>query len=129
MGVLLRDTVGYLQSRSQFGRPIGTFQALQHRAVDMLVQLELARAITTHAAAAVDAGADDERRRAVAAAKVHVADSARTIGESAMQLHGAIGITEELAIGAYVKRLAVIEREYGDPAFALCRYVRAAGRR
>jgi alkylation response protein AidB-like acyl-CoA dehydrogenase len=125
MAALHRGTVDYIKTRTQFGRPIGSFQALQHRAVDMLVQLELARAITTCAASIV--GGDDAAasRRASAAAKVQICDSSRFVGEQAIQLHGAIGLTEELFIGHYVKRLTVLARELGDAAYAVKRYVAA----
>jgi alkylation response protein AidB-like acyl-CoA dehydrogenase len=123
MAALQRGTVDYIKTRAQFGRPIGSFQALQHRAVDMLVQLELARAITTYAASVV--GGDDPvtSRRAAAAAKVQVCESSRYVGEQAIQLHGAIGLTEELFIGHHVKRLTILARELGDAAYAIKRYI------
>ena len=123
MGVLQRRTVEFLKTRSQFGRPIGSFQALQHRAVDMLVQLELARAITTYAASVVDGDDVVARRRGAAAAKVLVADASRFVAEQAIQLHGAIGLTEELYVGHYAKRLTVLQRELGDAAHAIKRYI------
>ena len=123
MSVLQRSTVEYLKARTQFGRPIGSFQALQHRAVDMLVQLELARAITSFAAAALDGNDAAAARAAAAAAKVQIGESGRYLGEQAIQLHGAIGLTEELPIGHYVKRLTMLQRELGDAAFALQRYL------
>jgi alkylation response protein AidB-like acyl-CoA dehydrogenase len=125
MGVLQRRTVEYLKTRSQFGRPIGSFQALQHRAVDMLVQLELARSITTYAASVVDGDDIAVRRRAAAAAKVLVSDASRFVTEQAIQLHGAIGLTEELYVGHYAKRLTMLQRELGDAAYAVKRYIAA----
>jgi len=125
MDVLVRSTVDFLKTRVQFGRPIGTFQALQHRAVDMLIQLELGRAIATHAAAAIDDGDPSARSAATAAAKAFIADAGRFVTESAIQLHGAIGITEELPISQYVKRLTAIEHEFGDAGFSLGRYMSA----
>lgn len=122
--VLLRRTVEYLKTRKQFGVPIGTFQALQHRAVDMLIQVELARSITyygTNALAGDAAPAD--RMRALSATKAQVARSARIVGESAIQLHGGIGMSEEYAVGHYFKRLSMIELELGDVDFHLRRYV------
>jgi len=123
MATLHRGTVDYIKTRTQFGRPIGSFQALQHRAVDMLVQLELARAITTYAASVVGGEDAAASRRAAAAAKVQVCESSRFVGEQAIQLHGAIGLTEELFIGHYVKRLTVLARELGDAAYAIKRYI------
>lgn len=122
MGVLQRRTVEFLKTRSQFGRPIGSFQALQHRAVDILVQLELARSITIYAASAIDGSDNLESRRAASAAKVLVADASRFVSEQAMQLHGAIGLTEELYVGHYAKRLTVLQRELGDAAYAIKRF-------
>jgi alkylation response protein AidB-like acyl-CoA dehydrogenase len=125
MAVLLRSTVEYLKARTQFGRPIGSFQALQHRAVDMLVQLELARGMAAYAATEVDSVDPAARRSAAAAAKVQIGESGRFVAEQAVQLHGAIGLTEELFVGQYVKRLTMIGREFGDEAFFLKRYARA----
>jgi alkylation response protein AidB-like acyl-CoA dehydrogenase len=125
MAALHRGTVDYIKTRTQFGRPIGSFQALQHRAVDMLVQLELARAITTYAASVVGGADGAASRRAAAAAKVQICESSRYVGEQAIQLHGAIGLTEELFIGHYVKRLTVLARELGDAAYAIKRYIGA----
>ena len=127
MSVLQRGTVDYLKSRTQFGRPIGSFQALQHRAVDMLLNLEMARAITTFAASTIDESDAAATRRASAAAKVLVADSGRFVGETAIQMHGAIGLTEELFVGHYVKRLTMLQRELGDAAFAVKRYTGSPG--
>ena len=123
MGVLQRRTVEFLKTRSQFGRPVGSFQALQHRAVDMLVQLELARSITIYAGSVIDGDDAAASRRGAAAAKVLVADASRFVSEQAMQLHGAIGLTEELYVGHYAKRLTVLQRELGDAAYAIKRYL------
>jgi alkylation response protein AidB-like acyl-CoA dehydrogenase len=126
--VLLRRTVEYLKSRKQFGVAIGTFQALQHRAVDMLIQTELARSITFYGtmALAQDAAAN-ERMKALSATKVQVARSGRIVGESAIQLHGGIGMSEEYVVGHFFKRISMIELELGDVDFHLRRYV-ALGR-
>ncbi|MBF6370818.1 pimeloyl-CoA dehydrogenase small subunit, partial [Nocardia puris] len=106
------DTVAYSKQRQQFGVPIGSFQALQHRMVDMYMELEQAAAAAQLAGAALSA-APAERSRAIAAAKVTVGRAARFIGQNAVQLHGAMGMTEELAIGHYFKRLTVLEMEFG----------------
>jgi alkylation response protein AidB-like acyl-CoA dehydrogenase len=122
MAVALRGTVEYLKTRSQFGRPIGSFQALQHRAVDMLLQLELARGMAAYVATEVDGDDAAARRNAAAAAKVQIGESGRFVAEGAVQLHGAIGLTDELFIGQYVKRLTMIGREFGDESYFLKRY-------
>ncbi|BAD60273.1 acyl-CoA dehydrogenase family protein [Nocardia farcinica] len=115
------DTVAYSKQRQQFGVPIGSFQALQHRMVDMYMELEQAAAAAQLAGAALSA-APAERSRAIAAAKVTVGRAARFIGQNAVQLHGAMGMTEELAIGHYFKRLTVLEREFGTVDHHRARY-------
>lgn len=106
-------TVEYLKTRQQFGVPIGSFQALQHRAVDMLIQLELARSMAVLAALSLDA-VPEERRRNIAAAKAQIGRSGRFIGQQAVQLHGAIGITAEYKVGHAFKRLIAIDALFGD---------------
>ncbi len=107
-------TVDYMKTRKQFGRAIGEFQVLQHRAVDMLVQLELARSMALYAtmmASDDDAGA---RGKAISAAKVQVGQSARHVGQEAIQLHGGIAMTMEYKVGHHFKRLTMIEKMFGD---------------
>lgn len=107
-------TVDYLKTRKQFGRAIGEFQVLQHRAVDMLVALEQARSMALFAT--MMAADDDaaERHRAVAAAKVQIGNSGRKVGQEAIQLHGGIGMTMEYKVGHYFKRMTMIEVMFGD---------------
>jgi alkylation response protein AidB-like acyl-CoA dehydrogenase len=107
-------TVDYLKTRKQFGRAIGAFQVLQHRAVDMLVALEQARSMALFAT--MMAADDDaaERHRAVAAAKVQIGNSGRKVGQEAIQLHGGIGMTMEYKVGHYFKRMTMIEVMFGD---------------
>jgi alkylation response protein AidB-like acyl-CoA dehydrogenase len=93
--------------------PIGSFQGLQHRSVDMLIQLELARSMAILAALSLDQP-DEIRRRNVAAAKVQIGRSGRFIGQQAVQLHGAIGITAEYKVGHAFKRLTAIDALFGD---------------
>jgi alkylation response protein AidB-like acyl-CoA dehydrogenase len=118
---VLADTVDYTKQRQQFGQPISTFQVLQHRMVDMYLELEQAVAAQHLAIMKLDAG-PEERARAVSAAKATVARAARFIGQSAVQLHGAMGMTEELAIGHYFKRLTAIEYQFGSRDRHLARY-------
>jgi alkylation response protein AidB-like acyl-CoA dehydrogenase len=109
-------TVEYLTTRQQFGRPIGRNQALQHRVAEMLVALEQARSMAMLAAMAVDMQAPEERRKALSQAKLQIARSARQIGQTAIQLHGGIGVTEEYAVGHAHRRLMVLESIFGTEA-------------
>lgn len=108
-------TLEYLKTRQQFGVPIGTFQALQHRIVDMYISTEQARSIAYLACARVDA-ADSarERSRVVAAARVKVSDAARHVGQEAIQLHGGMGMTDEMKVSHTFKRLTMISQAFGD---------------
>jgi alkylation response protein AidB-like acyl-CoA dehydrogenase len=110
-------TLEYLKTRQQFGVPIGRFQVLQHRAVDMLIQVEQARSMALLAAGKVDAGDRYERRRAVTAAKEFIGRAGKYVGQQAIQLHGGMGMTDELAVGHYFKRLAAIDILFGDAAW------------
>jgi alkylation response protein AidB-like acyl-CoA dehydrogenase len=120
-------TLEYLKTRKQFGRPIGSFQVLQHRAVDMLTALEQARSMAMFAA--VMAGEENpvERRRAISAAKVQIGRSGRLIGQEAIQLHGGIGMTMEYSVGHYFKRMTMIEQLYGDADHHLASLARLGG--
>jgi alkylation response protein AidB-like acyl-CoA dehydrogenase len=122
MQALSEATLAYVRVRQQFGQPIGNFQSLQHRIVDMRVQLELSRAITLRACASLELS-PNERARAVSAAKAHVGRSARVVGRAAIQLHGGIGMTNELAIGQYFKRLLFVETMLGDIDFHQKRFM------
>jgi alkylation response protein AidB-like acyl-CoA dehydrogenase len=106
-------TVDYLNTRKQFGVPIGTFQALRHRVADMKMQLELARSMSYYATLKLGE-APDVRRRAVAQAKVQLGNSARFLGQQAIQLHGGIGMTDEYVGSHYFKRLTTMEMQFGD---------------
>jgi alkylation response protein AidB-like acyl-CoA dehydrogenase len=114
MASTLDTTVDYLKTRKQFGVAIGSFQALQHRSVEMLIQLELARSMAMLAAMSLDLPDDAERARNIAAAKVQIGRSGRFIGQQAVQLHGAIGITAEYKVGHAFKRLTAIDTLFGD---------------
>jgi alkylation response protein AidB-like acyl-CoA dehydrogenase len=114
MEALGEQTLEYLKNRKQFGVAIGTFQALQHRMVDMFIATEQARSITMLATLKADAADINERRRVIAAAKSLVGQSARYVGQQAVQLHGGMGVTDELAISHYFKRLTAIDMLFGD---------------
>jgi alkylation response protein AidB-like acyl-CoA dehydrogenase len=121
MRKVLADTVEYCKQRQQFGQPIGSFQVLQHRMVDMYMELEQAAAAVYLAMLNLDAE-PAVRARAVSAAKVTVGRAARFIGQQAVQLHGGMGMTEELAIGHYFKRLTAIQYEFGSTDYHVARY-------
>jgi pimeloyl-CoA dehydrogenase small subunit len=114
MQAMHETTLEYLKTRQQFGRPIGQFQVLQHRSVDMLVALEQARSMAMFAAVMAAEENATERRRAMAAAKVQIGRSGRHIGQEAIQLHGGIGMTMEYKVGHYFKRMTMIDMLFGD---------------
>jgi alkylation response protein AidB-like acyl-CoA dehydrogenase len=116
MQSLIEATLAYVKVRKQFGQAIGDFQIIQHRIVDLRVQLECSRAMTLYAAVSTTANAN-ERARAASAAKVQVGRSARIVGRNAIQLHGGIGMTNELSIGHCFKRLLMVETMLGDIDF------------
>ncbi len=114
MKAALDATVDYLRTRQQFGQPIGRFQALQHRAADMLLHYEQAKSMSLLAALRCTATDARERRRALSAAKVVINRAARFIGQQAVQLHGGMGMTDELVVSHWFKRLTAIELLHGD---------------
>jgi alkylation response protein AidB-like acyl-CoA dehydrogenase len=118
---VLSDTVEYCKQRQQFGQPIGSFQTLQHRMVDMHMELEQAVAAVYLAVLNLEADAAT-RARAVSAAKATIGRAARFIGQNAVQLHGGMGMTEELAIGHYFKRLTAVQYEFGSTDHHVARY-------
>ena len=127
MAVMHEMTLDYMKTRKQFGTTIGSFQALQHRAVDMLVALEQARSmamLATMMAAEADATG---RRKAMSAAKVQIGRSIRFVGQQAIQLHGGIGMTEEYKVGHYFKRATVIDTLFGPADHHLALLAEAGG--
>jgi alkylation response protein AidB-like acyl-CoA dehydrogenase len=111
---LMEFTAEHLRTRKQFGQPIGRFQALQHRVADMQTAIEQARSMALLAAARADHPDRSERRKALSAAKAMIGRTGRFVGEQAIQLHGAMGMTAELAVGWYFKRLTCIDMTWGD---------------
>ncbi|MBX9464286.1 MAG: acyl-CoA dehydrogenase family protein [Aquamicrobium sp.] len=107
-------TVDYLKVRKQFGVSIGQFQVLQHAAVDMFVAIEQARSITLYATMMADSEDENERGRAMHAAKAEIGRGGRLCGENAIQLHGGVGMTMEYAVGHYFKRMTMIDTTFGD---------------
>jgi len=122
MQALLDATVQYLQTRQQFGQPIGRFQALQHRVADMVVHLEQARSMSYLAALKCGDADPSGRRKALSAAKVVVGQAARFIGQQAVQLHGGMGMTDELIVSHWFKRLTAAEVMFGDSDTHLQRF-------
>ncbi|SIO20566.1 acyl-CoA dehydrogenase family protein [Paraburkholderia phenazinium] len=127
LDALNRATVEYTKTRQQFGQPIARFQALQHRMVEMLIHAEQARSVTYLAAGRYASTDADERRRVVSAAKVRVGQAARFVGQQAVQLHGGMGVTNEVAAAHLFKRLAIIETTLGDVDHHLARFAALPG--
>lgn len=122
MDVLKAATLDYLRTRKQFGVPIGKFQALQHRMATVALEIEQARSAAINAAAALD-GPRQERERAASAAKMTIGRVGTIVAEEAIQLHGGIGMTWELPLSHYAKRLTMIDHQLGDEDHHLARYV------
>ena len=120
-------TIDYLKTRKQFGVAIGSFQALQHRAVDVLVHLEQARSMALFATMMADDPDPAERAKAISAATVQIRRSAKYVGQQAIQLHGGIGMTLEYRIGHYFKRFTAMETLFGDTDHHLAALARAGG--
>ena len=114
MDVLKEETNEYIKTREQFGQPIGKFQVLQHRMVDILINCEEARSMAYVATAMMDSDDAEERARSVAAAKAQIGKSARFVGQNSVQMHGGMGMTDELKVGHYFKRLTMIDLTFGD---------------
>ena len=124
MKVLHDATHEYLKTRQQFGQPIGRFQVLQHRMVDMFIHYEEAKSMALMATLKIGEPAE-ARARAVSAAKVQIGRSARFVGQESVQLHGGMGMTDELNVGSYFKRLTMIETLFGNTDYHLNKF--AAG--
>ncbi len=118
-------TLDYLKTRTQFGTPIGAFQVLQHRMVDMVVAQEQASSLSILASDRASDPRPNERRKAISGAKVQIGKSGRLIGQDSVQMHGGIGITMEYIAGHYFKRLTMIDRLFGDADHHLARFADA----
>jgi alkylation response protein AidB-like acyl-CoA dehydrogenase len=120
-------TLEYIKTRKQFGQPIGAFQALQHRMVDMVISWEQARSMACLACVKVDTETNaNERQRLVSAAKIRIADAARHVSQESIQLHGGMGMTEEMKVSHTFRRLSMIVQQFGDADFHLERFASAA---
>ena len=117
MDTAVKLTVDYIKNREQFGQAIGSFQVLQHRAVEMLGAKDFSRALTYRAAGAIDQSNASERMRAVSAAKVEMGRSGQLIGQEGIQLHGGMGMTDDMPIGHFFKRLTMIDAIFGNVDF------------
>ncbi len=122
IAALNEATLAYLKSRKQFGVAIGTFQALQHRMAEMFIAEEQARSMAI--IAAVNAAESDPgaRRRAISGAKAYIGQAARQVGQEAVQMHGGMGVVDDLIVSHYFKRLTMIERTFGDADYHLGRF-------
>ncbi len=119
-------TVAYLKERQQFGRVIGSFQGLQHRAAELFAELELARSLVLQALKAIDADADNLPLLA-SAAKAKLCQVAQRASNEGIQMHGGIGMTDEHEIGFFLKRARVAQHTFGDYNYHLDRYARLCG--
>lgn len=123
----IEETVEYIKGREQFGRPIGSFQALQHIAAGAVVEKEQVKSMAMYASVMCDDGDATARDLALSAAKVKMCDASREVGQMAIQLHGGVGMTMEYAIGHYFKRMTMQEIAYGDRDFHMDRLCEAGG--
>ena len=122
MEVLYKTTVEYCKTREQFGQPIGKFQVLQHRMVDMFMEHEQAKSLLYMAAIRMSEDDELEARKAISALKVQVGKGGRFVGQNAIQLHGGMGMTDELNVGHYFKRITAVEILFGNADFHLKQY-------
>ena len=122
MQVLHDMTLEYLKTRQQFGQPIGRFQALQHRMADVFVALEHAKSMAIYAALSLSERSAKTRTKAMSAAKAAIGQAARLIGQESVQMHGGMGMTDELAVGHYFKRLTMIDMTLGNADYHLQRF-------
>jgi alkylation response protein AidB-like acyl-CoA dehydrogenase len=120
--LLFDQTLAYVKTRVQFGKALGSFQVIQHRLTDCYVALEQARSMVYRAALA----ADGERARQIAGTRAFVSEAARSIAHEAVQLHGGMGVTDELLVGHGLKRIQFLSRLWGDPETAAAAFAKAA---
>jgi alkylation response protein AidB-like acyl-CoA dehydrogenase len=125
MSELNSATLEYAKTRKQFGVALGSFQVLQHRMVDMFIALEESTSLMQHLNLTV-AGKDARCSKLASGAKSKIGYAARFVGEQAVQLHGGMGMSDELNIGHYLKRITSINIQFGDPAYHLMEYARAS---
>ena len=119
INALNQATLNYLKNRKQFGVAIGTFQALKHKMADMLIAAEQSRSMAIIAAVHADSKDASERHRAIAAAKAYIGQAGRLVGQHAVQMHGGMGVVDELIVSHYFKRLTMIDLTFGDADYHL----------
>jgi alkylation response protein AidB-like acyl-CoA dehydrogenase len=122
INALNQSTLNYLKTRKQFGVAIGTFQALKHKMADMLIAAEQSRSMAIIAAVHADSSDAADRHRAIAAAKAYIGQSARLVGQHAVQMHGGMGVVDELNVSHYFKRLTMIDLTFGDADYQLASF-------
>lgn len=122
MEMLYKDTIAYTKQREQFGHPLSDFQVLKHRMTEMFMEHALAQSLTLKATMLETQGAEDAQRT-IHALKYLIGKSARFVGQNAVQLHGGMGMTEELRVAHYFKRLTVIDSQFGNTDHHLSRFV------
>ncbi|SET84327.1 Acyl-CoA dehydrogenase [Marinobacter segnicrescens] len=122
MNALLERTREYLRMRKQFDKPIGSFQVLQHRLVDMFIEVEQSRSMVMMSSVRVESAEPAVRRRAVSAAKAYLGQASKFVAQQAVQLHGGIGVTEELDVGHYFRQLSAFGSLYGSREYHLRRF-------
>jgi alkylation response protein AidB-like acyl-CoA dehydrogenase len=121
MRMMTSSTQDYAKTRKQFGRPIAEFQVLQHRMVDMFMNTEESVSMALLASLKLDAG-DAERAKAVSAAKVSIGRAGRFVGQAAVQIHGGMGVTDEMRVGHYFKRVTMLDSTFGNVVYHLTRF-------
>jgi alkylation response protein AidB-like acyl-CoA dehydrogenase len=119
MTALNQATLNYLKSRKQFGVAIGTFQALKHKMADSLIAAEQSRSMAIIAAVHADSTDAAERRRHISAAKAYLGQASRLVGQQAVQMHGGMGVVDDLIVSHYFKRLTMIDLSFGDADYHL----------
>jgi len=122
IAALNETTLNYLKTRKQFGVPIGKFQALQHRMADMFIAAEQSRSMAVNAAVYADSEDAAVRRRAVSGAKAYIGRAARLVGQEAVQMHGAMGVVDDVIVSHHFKRLTMIDMSFGDVDYHLARF-------
>jgi len=122
INALNQATLNYLKTRKQFGVAIGTFQALKHKMADMLIAAEQARSMAIIAAVHADSQDAAERRRGISAAKAYIGQAGRLVGQHAVQMHGGMGVVDELIVSHYFKRLTMIDLTFGDADYHLASF-------
>jgi len=125
MWYLYETTLAYLKTRKQFGQAIGSFQAVQHRMADVYTACELAQSAAVGAAMALDEQDPAERRRRVSGAKMQISKLGRQVSQESIHLHGGMGMTDELSVGHYAKRVTMITQSFGDANYHMARYLAA----